>query len=265
MTGYGAEVLPRRRSWGLFDALRVFNREWAVWRPDWRRHVIFVFAESFVAVAAFGLLLGQFVVLPDGRSYLDFVAPTMTVATCLQTVTLDGLYATRMNLYDRKLFESMLTAPLGPRQVIAGELCWHAFRACLAGTVLGLAFLIAGADFSWTVLFVPLFLAACGPTFSAPAMLWASLSPKFTNLQYFNTLAMTPVYFFSGVFFPIEAFPGGLRPLVQVSPLYHATVVSQHLFDGSVDSELFVHAAVFAGMAFVGVWFTVRRFVHQLS
>lgn len=249
----------------LTDATRIFRRELMVWRQDWFRHILFAVVRGAVTVIAFGLLLGKYVVLPDGGRYIDFIAPALVVATCLQTVSLDGLYATRTNLYDRRLFESMLTAPVGASEIILGELYWHAFRAALQGTVLAILFVIFGAQASWSIALIPLLLAVCGPCFSAPAMLWASLSPRFTNLLYFNTLVVAPVYFLSGVFFPVDAFPAVLQPLIQLSPIYQATVVSRGIFYGSASLGTLGHLAIFLAMTAIAMALTIRRFVRQLS
>ncbi len=245
--------------------LRVFRREWTVWAPDWPRNLVFITAESLVTAIAFGVLLAKYVTLPGGQRYIDFIAPALAVAVCLQAVTSEGLYVTRANLHDRKLFESMLTAPLSPRQVVLGHLCWHGFRACLAGTVLTCLFLALGAKASATVLLLPPLMAICGPAFSAPAMLWASLSPKLINLQYFNTLAIVPMYFLSGIFFPVQSLPTGLRQLIEVSPLYHAATVSRGLFAGDLTWGVAGHLLVFLVMASVGILAMLARFDRQLG
>ncbi|MFI5843804.1 ABC transporter permease [Catenuloplanes sp. NPDC051500] len=256
---------PATLTRAVAPAFRVFRRELRVWLPDWRRHAVFSIAESTVAVIAFGILLGKYVTLPGGGRYIDFVAPALVLGSCLQTVTLDGLYATRTNLYDRRLFESMLTAPLTIAQVIGGELMWHAFRATFQGTIMAALFLAAGADFSPSIVLLPLLLAVAGPCFSAPAMLWTSMSPKFTNLLYFNTLVVAPLYYLSGVFFPVDALPEAVRPLVQISPLYQAIHVGRAIFAGHWDGQVAAHALTFVVMAAALMGLTITRFVHKMT
>ncbi|MGH2470119.1 MAG: ABC transporter permease, partial [Chloroflexota bacterium] len=55
---------------------------------------------------------------------------------------------------------------------------------------------------------------------------------------YFFTLVMTPLMFFSGVFFPITRLPAAVQGAVWLSPLYHAANLFRALAHGQLTGSL---------------------------
>jgi len=64
------------------------------------------------------------------------------------------------------------------------------------------------------------------------AMIVTSVAPSFDFFSYYTELVITPMMFFSGVFFPLDNFPGWMRTLAEFMPLTHAVRVSRSLFTG---------------------------------
>ena len=48
----------------------------------------------------------------------------------------------------------------------------------------------------------------------------------------YTELIITPMMFFSGVFFPLDNFPGWMKTLAGFMPLTHAVRISRALFTG---------------------------------
>jgi lipooligosaccharide transport system permease protein len=68
-------------------------------------------------------------------------------------------------------------------------------------------------------------------------------------------LVVTPMLFFSGVFFPLERFPGWMKTLAEFLPLTHAVRISRALFTGEPAAGL---GWSFAGLAVLeAVVFTI--------
>jgi lipooligosaccharide transport system permease protein len=69
-------------------------------------------------------------------------------------------------------------------------------------------------------------------------MIVTSFAPNFDFFSYYSELVITPMLFFSGVFFPLDRFPGWMQTLSQFMPLTHAVAISRAIFNGSYSREL---------------------------
>jgi lipooligosaccharide transport system permease protein len=73
----------------------------------------------------------------------------------------------------------------------------------------------------------------------------------------FNALfrfGITPLFLFSGTFFPIEKLPLFVQPLAWVTPLYHGVAAARSLALGQVEPiALTVHIAALAAVAALGI------------
>ncbi|MCK7473221.1 MAG: ABC transporter permease [Rhodopseudomonas palustris] len=55
-----------------------------------------------------------------------------------------------------------------------------------------------------------------GVLFGSLAMIVTSFAPNFDFFSYYSELVITPMLFFSGVFFPLDKFPGWMKTLAAV-------------------------------------------------
>jgi lipooligosaccharide transport system permease protein len=71
-----------------------------------------------------------------------------------------------------------------------------------------------------------------GILFGSLAMIVTSVAPNFDFFNYYSELVITPMLFFSGVFFPLDKFPDWMKTLSQFMPLTHAVAISRAIFLG---------------------------------
>jgi lipooligosaccharide transport system permease protein len=73
----------------------------------------------------------------------------------------------------------------------------------------------------------------------------------------FNALfrfGITPLFLFSGTFFPIERLPLFLQPLAWITPLYHGVAAARSLSLGQVEpAGLTIHIAALVAVALAGM------------
>jgi lipooligosaccharide transport system permease protein len=84
-------------------------------------------------------------------------------------------------------------------------------------------------------------------------MIITSIAPSFDFFSYYTELVVTPMLFFSGVFFPLDNFPGWMKGVAQALPLTHAVAISRALFTGQSVTGLWwriLFLAVLAAAAF---------------
>ena len=65
---------------------------------------------------------------------------------------------------------------------------------------------------------------------------------------------ITPLFLFSGTFFPIERLPLFLQPLAWITPLYHGVAAARSLSLGQVEpAGLTIHIAALVAVALAGM------------
>jgi lipooligosaccharide transport system permease protein len=78
---------------------------------------------------------------------------------------------------------------------------------------------------------------------------------------------ITPLFLFSGTFYPIESLPSFLQPVAWISPLWHGVDLCRSLMLGTIDRDPFgalVHVAVLCGIIVAGGIAAARTFQDRL-
>src|SRR3712207_8478255 len=75
-------------------------------------------------------------------------------------------------------------------------------------------------------------LLIIGIMFSVMGTLFTSLIERIDLYAYYFTLVVTPLFLFSGIFFPVENFPAPVPQIAWFTPLYHAVNVCRELATG---------------------------------
>ncbi|MBN2143095.1 MAG: ABC transporter permease, partial [Candidatus Aureabacteria bacterium] len=136
------------------------------------------------------------------------------------------------------IYDSLIATPVSVEDAIAGDIVWGAFRGWISGFLMLIVSLALGVfPFSWFhagILLV--FMAFIGILFASFAMIVTSFAPNFDFFSYYTELCITPMIFFSSVFFPLDKFPGWLKTCSLFLPLTHAVNISRSLFSGQASS-----------------------------
>ena len=61
---------------------------------------------------------------------------------------------------------------------------------------------------------------------------FTSLIPKIDLYSYFFTLGITPMFLFSGIFFPFNQLPGWVEVVAWFMPLYHLVEITRGMATG---------------------------------
>ena len=82
--------------------------------------------------------------------------------------------------------------------------------------------------------------ALIGMQFGALGLIFAALAPNVHVLSLSFTVVATPLYFFSGAFFPISVLPDWVEPIAWAAPLTPAVHLARGFATGSLEmSHLF--------------------------
>ena len=225
-------------------ALKVLNRNLIVFRKTWPTNVAFNIVEPLLYLAALGVGLGALMDDIEGMSYIQFVAPGIVATSAMWASAAECSYDSFVRMYYNKIYHAIVATPINIEEVVVGELLFGTFKSLLSGTVIISVIAALGLVLSPWALLVPIVLVLNGLVFSQIAMIWTGLVPKIDSFAYFFTLVVTPMFLFSGVFFPMDVLPRILQQLAWALPLYHVVTLIRSLTIGLVSVDLIYHALV---------------------
>jgi len=204
---------------------RVWQRNFSVYCQTWRISFIPPLLEPMFYILAFGLGLAVMVgeIDLDGRivPYTVFIAPALVSVAIMQNAFFETTYNSFVRMYYQKTFDALLTTPLNLEEIILGEILWAATKSLIATVLMAFVLALFGLfDFPGALLLLPLALLG-GLFFAALGMICTALVP---NIEMFNLpifLGITPMFLFSGTFFPLSNLPGWAQQVAQLLPLTH--------------------------------------------
>jgi lipooligosaccharide transport system permease protein len=249
-------------AFGSRRSARLIERNLYVYKHGWIV-ILSGFFEPLFYLGSIGFGLGALVGSVNGPggqpiSYQLFVAPALLASAAMNGAIAEGTFNFFFKLRYNKTFDAILATPLSPGDVAVGELVWALIRGGIYAIAFLLVMAILGLAVSpWVLLAVPAALLI-GFGFGGLAMAATSFMRTWQDFDLIQ-LVVLPMFLFSGTFYPVEAYPDGLRLLVQATPLYQAVDLLRSLAVGHLGPILLVHVAYLAAMGIVGLWIVSRR------
>ena len=204
----------------------------------------------------------------DGVSYLTFLAPALLATAGIQGAmdevtwpTLEGF------VWDRTFFSMNSTAITG-KQIVDGIMLAAMARCVLQVFMYELCLLAFGA-ISWQSIPILLLVSSTAGFGFGAIMLGLSASIKDDDGMFalIGRFVITPMFMFSGTFYPISSMPIYLQWIGWVSPQCHATNLGRAMSYGMpIESWLlYVHWGLMLVMAVIGITWSHRIFVKRLA
>ncbi len=229
-----------------YRSLRVWQRNRDVFFKLWRTEVPGFLAEPVLILLAMGVGLGTYVVL--GGSYLEFIAPGIVAAYAMFSAASECTYGSFVRMKYQRTFDAIIATPVNMEDVVAGEIFWGATRSLMTTIAILIVIAAFGLVHSpWALLVLPLAVLS-GLMFSSIALVVTSVSPTIYTFNYFFTLFITPMFFFSGVFFPLDAFSPTVQRLCWISPLTPAANLTRALISGHPGEGAWWGLAIIIGL-----------------
>ncbi len=247
---------PRRFGGGLLIVERnvlVYRRTWMILFSGFFEPLFYLFFFVYPLQRFYGDVTEGGEVI----EYAAFVAPALLAASAM-----NGAFYDATNVFWKlrygKVYDAMLSTPVGPKDVATGETMWAVVRASLYSAAFLIVITALGLVQSWWGI---LALPACfviGFGFAGAgiaAVTWMRNWKDFDLLQ----LIMLPMFMFSATFYPITVYPEVLEWIVRALPLYHGIELVRSLCMGSVGAYQLVNVAYLLALGLVGMALASRR------
>ncbi|BAU33211.1 ABC transporter permease [Microcella alkaliphila] len=222
-------------------------------------------------VYLFALGVGLASLVPEGIggvSYLEFVAPALLCAAAMTVAANETTYPIVAGFKWNPIFHGMNASPIQGNQIVQGIMLFIALRMTFAVAVYYAVILAFGAVPSvWGILTVPIAVLtgmAIGLLISSYS---ATLKDERGQLAMVMRFGFTPMFLFSGTFFPLEQLPIYLQPIGWVSPLWHGVELGRLAAYGHDIAPwlIAVHIGYLVSIVVIGLWSTSRTVTRRLA
>jgi len=211
--------------------IKVWQRNLRVYRKSWKISFIPPFLEPLFYLIAFGVgfsgMVGAVRYGSTDITYVKFIAPALIGVSIMYNAFFETTYASFVRMYYQKTFDAIMATPLSLEEVITGEIVWGATKSVIATAIMMVVVSAFGLiRYPEGLLLLPLALLG-GIAFGSIGMFFTGIV---ANIEMFNLpvfLFVTPMFLFSGTFFPLENLPKWALPLAYIFPLTHLTELAR--------------------------------------
>jgi lipooligosaccharide transport system permease protein len=246
-------------------AYRVWRRDLRVFSKLWKGALLPTFLDPVLYLLAMGFGLGTYLASVNGIPYKEFIASGLVASAAMWATAFETTYNVHFRMSEYRLYDNVLSTPVEVEDLVAGEMAWACTRAIIYATVFLAIVAAFGLIHSPWAIVTPLFVILGAACFAAIGLSFTSIVGKVDYFTYYYTLFVTPMFLFSGIFYPLDRLPGWTHVVAWFTPLYHLVRITRGLILGPSAGSVLGNAAwlvvVTCALFAVPVIFMRRRLV----
>lgn len=212
---------------------RVWQRHLTVYKKLYRSSIAINFIEPFLYLIALGLGLGGYVTHIHGQPYINFLAPGVIASSAMFAAAYECTYGTYIRMTFQKTFDAILATPVTLDDLVLAEMLWGATKSLIYGTIIMIVVSVMGLIGSPLLILSLPFLFLSGIIMAEIAIMYDAIIPGIDYFNYFFTIFITPLFLFSGIFFPLDGLPSIVSIIAFFTPLYHTVNITRGLAAGT--------------------------------
>lgn len=247
-------------------------RLYSVWFRHMRVYTKHIFSNGFppfleplIFLAGVGLGLGRYITdTMEGMRYLEFLGTGLLVTTAMWTASFECTFGTFIRLEFQKVYDGMLAVPITANNLIVGEILWagtKGFFFSLCVLIILTIFQIVTLPYSFLTPFVG-FLT--GLMFATAALFITSFVKTINHFNFYMTGFLSPMFFFSGVVFPVSNLPKLLQPFAEIVPLTHSVRLVRAVCTNNYNLSLFADMSYIIAFILIIGWLATKRLKKRL-
>lgn len=204
----------------------------------------------------------------DGVDYLVFLAPALLATAAIQATMDETMFPVLSGFVWDKLFFAMNATQLGARSIVGGILLAAGVRNVFTVLLYEAILLLFGAVPLESIPMLTASSVLAGFAFGSVMLMGSSFVKKDDGFfAIVGRFIITPMFMFSGTYYPLESLPFYLQWIGWFSPVWHATNLGRALSYGHEVPTwlLFVHVTFLATLLVVGMLVASWQFNRRLS
>jgi lipooligosaccharide transport system permease protein len=212
----------RRPDVRLPSAWRMWQRNAAIYKRTYKLNIVPNFFEPFLYLLAMGLGLGAYLSRIQGVRYIDFIAPGLVATAAMFGASFEVTFNCFVKMQFGKIYDAVMSTPLTIEDIGLGEMLWSTTRSLIYGCIFLAIASAFGVVHSWWALLTPFAVALTGMMFSTIGLSFTAVIPLIDYYTYYWTMFITPMFLFSGIFFPLDRMPDWVQVVAWFIPLHQA-------------------------------------------
>jgi lipooligosaccharide transport system permease protein len=180
----------------------------------------------------------------------------------MQSASFDATFQIMSGLVWSKVFHAMYATPITPRDIALGNLAWIATRLTLVTTIFTIVIVAFGAAQSPLIVLAIPAAVLTGMAFAGPLAAFSATQSTPDRFATIFRFGITPLFLFSGTFFPIGSLPAVLQSAAWLTPLFHGVALTRGLSLGTIGDDplaAVIHVTYLVVLTALGAWLTVRN------
>jgi lipooligosaccharide transport system permease protein len=244
---------------------QVWYRNFLVFRRLFLVNFLLPMGEPLLYLVAMGFGLGTFIKQIQGISYVRFIGPGLVSVAMMYASFFECTYSSFVRMIFQRTFDAITATPVNVEEVVAGEIFWGATRAALNSTMVYVVVILFGIGPVWLLPFVAVFGFVCGVLFASMGMIATALVPSIDFFNYPIFLFITPMFLFSGTFFPLTTMPRVVQTVsYAILPLTHVVLINRAVILGHPHLSLLYSLAWILGVGTVAFFLAVALMKRRL-
>lgn len=250
----------------------IFIRIYSVWYRHFRVYTknlfsngIPVFLEPLFFLAAIGLGLGQYITTDiNGISFIKFLASGILVPPAMFTAAYECTFGTFIRLEFDKVYDGMLSASISVEDLLIGEIIFAGMKGLFFSACVLLIISIFGLVTYPMAILAPIGGFLTGLMFATLSLLVTSFVININHFNFYFTGLLTPMFFFSGIVFPLDTLPMYIRCIAEFSPLIHSARIVRAFCINSFNLYLLLDLLYIIIFTAVIGFFAIKRLKKRL-
>jgi lipooligosaccharide transport system permease protein len=222
--------------------IRVWQRNLLVYQKIWKIVFLPPLLEPLFYLVAFGVglsvLVGTVRFQGTQVSYIQFIAPALLAVNIMYNAFFENTYTSFVRMYYQKTYDGMMATPLSLEEIMTAEIVWASTKAVIAtGIMQGVMSPFGLIRYPEGFLILPLAFLG-GISFGSIGLFFTGMVK---GIEVFNLpvfLFVTPMFLFSGTFFPLENLPAWAQKLALLFPLTHLVNLVRGFCFGVMKADL---------------------------
>ena len=264
MSSNNAASVQRAHPPLLGRILSVWYRHYRVYTKSLVSNGLPPFLEPLIFLAGTGLGMSKYVASMDGMPYIVFLATGLPLTAAMFTAAFECTFGTFIRLEFDKVYDGMLASPITANDLLVGEIFWAGTK----GLFFSMAVIAVEAAFGIVPMPGTLLCGAVGfltgVMFASISFLVTSIVSNINQFNFYFTGFLSPMFFFSGVVFPIENLPPALRPVAEIFPLTHSVRLARDVGRLAISAQAGIDLLFIAGFTVIAGYFGIRRLKRKL-